>query len=233
MRAVKGLLKRTLSALGYEVHRKQVTSAAGMSVCIDKERSATEYDKVWSADGRLGSYLNEEREALYRRILDFVVERGFAKDINSLADVGCGSGHFTKLLADRFVDQRIVGFDFSAEALRIARSVCPRAIFFQQDIYAPIDDQFDALFCIEVLEHLSYPGKALDRLLAAASNVILSIPNGRLDTFGGHINYWSLESWRVFLEHFRHSVDYELTYACNGHNIITHIKRRVTPSCGL
>jgi hypothetical protein len=29
---------------------------------------------------------------------------------------------------------------------------------------------------------------------------LVTVPNGRLDTFDGHINFWSPESWEVFLK---------------------------------
>src|SRR5262249_22983755 len=60
----------------------------------------------------------------------------------------------------------------------------------------------DVVFCIEVLEHLTHPDKALRRLLTMLNTrgvAILTVPNGRLDTFEGHINFWSPESWEVFI----------------------------------
>ena len=29
---------------------------------------------------------------------------------------------------------------------------------------------------------------------------MITVPNGRIDTFEGHINFWSPESWKVFIE---------------------------------
>ena len=38
--------------------------------------------------------------------------------------------------------------------------------------------------------------------------LILTVPNGKIDTFMGHINFWSPESWAIFLK--EHSSDCEI-----------------------
>ncbi len=56
---------------------------------------------------------------------------------------------------------------------------------------------------MDVLEHLLYPDRALRHLMdmvAPEGTLMLAVPNGRYDHFAGHINFWSPESWRVFLE---------------------------------
>lgn len=59
------------------------------------------------------------------------------------------------------------------------------------------------LFCTEVLEHLLFPDKALKNILKMIANngtLLVTVPNGRTDTYKGHINFWSPESWKVFIE---------------------------------
>jgi 2-polyprenyl-3-methyl-5-hydroxy-6-metoxy-1,4-benzoquinol methylase len=224
---VKSILKRVLTELGFEIRRIQISPTKAATNWIERERRPADFDEIWTAPGRLDVYLNEDRKELYNRVLDFVIENGLQHNVKSIADVGCGAGYFTKLLSDRFGFQNVVGFDFSNEALTIARRLCSGGDFHEHDIYEPLNGKFELLFCIEVLEHLSYPGKALDNLLHSAAIVVLSIPNGRLDTFGGHINYWSLESWLVFLERYQSTCHYRAEYVCNRRNIVTWIKRRV------
>jgi 2-polyprenyl-3-methyl-5-hydroxy-6-metoxy-1,4-benzoquinol methylase len=226
MPIVKSILKHVLSELGFEIRRTQISVTRAATNWIEKERSAAEFDEIWSAPGRPESYLNEDRKELYNRVLDFVVDNGLQHNVKSIADVGCGAGYLTRLLLNRFAFQNAVGFDFSNQALTIARRLCPEGNFHEHDIYAPLNDKFELLFCIEVLEHLLYPGKAFDNLLDSAAIVVMSIPNGRLDTFGGHINYWSLESWLVFLERYQSTHHYRAEYVCNQRNIVTWIKRR-------
>jgi hypothetical protein len=59
---------------------------------------------------------------------------------------------------------------------------------------------FDTVFCCETLEHLLIPSKALKNLLNATNfKCVLTVPDGRTDTYPGHINFWSEESWGSFL----------------------------------
>lgn len=113
----------------------------------------------------------------------------------------------------------LFGFDHSLAALEIARRLLLQAEFRMMDIYAPMpDERFDIIFCIEVLEHLLYPDRALRNLtqLAPGGMLILAVPNGRYDHFAGHINFWSPESWRVFLETTCPSWEIETGLTGNG-----------------
>ena len=69
------------------------------------------------------------------------------------------------------------------------------------------------IFCIEVLEHLLHPDIALRNIvnmLSGSGVALITVPNGRIDTFDGHINFWSPESWEVFLKQI-----------CSGYTIKT------------
>ena len=66
-----------------------------------------------------------------------------------------------------------------------------------------LDYKFDIVFCTEVLEHLLYPHIALQNIIHLSQDsgvIMITVPNGRIDTFEGHINFWSPESWKVFIE---------------------------------
>ena len=221
----KAFVKWFFSHLGFEI-RRGTNNPPKPQISIEGERSAAEYDRVWAEPGRLDAYLTDKRKELYHEILKLVEKAGFAQNVQTIADIGCGSGYFTRLLAERYQPNRIVGFDFSEEALKLARSVYPAAEFRQHDVYTPINEEFDLLFCTEVLEHLDYPEKALDNLCAAASKIVLTVPNGRIDTFGGHINYWSLPSWNVFLERYQQIVDFQTRLICDDKNIATWMMRK-------
>ncbi|MCK4934746.1 MAG: methyltransferase domain-containing protein [Simkaniaceae bacterium] len=61
----------------------------------------------------------------------------------------------------------------------------------------------DVIFCTEVLEHLQHPESAITHLLTLkkdAGVLILTVPNGRIDSSAQHINFWSPESWKIFLQ---------------------------------
>jgi 2-polyprenyl-3-methyl-5-hydroxy-6-metoxy-1,4-benzoquinol methylase len=67
----------------------------------------------------------------------------------------------------------------------------------------PWHEKYDFVLCTEVLEHLLHPEIALNNImnmLEENGKALITVPNGRTDTFGGHINFWSPESWNVFIK---------------------------------
>lgn len=60
----------------------------------------------------------------------------------------------------------------------------------------------DIVLCTEVLEHLMHPERALDNLMSLRPSraIALTVPQGRADTAGQHINFWSPESWQAFID---------------------------------
>ncbi len=126
-------------------------------------------------------------------------------DLNnkSIADVGCGNGNLLVNINNTFKPAKIHGYDFAQSALAQAKSKIPTGEFGEHDIYLPLPQQFDMIFCTEVLEHLLHPEVALKNLVAGVKqggNVFITVPNGRTDTYKGHINFWSVESWKMFIE---------------------------------
>jgi 2-polyprenyl-3-methyl-5-hydroxy-6-metoxy-1,4-benzoquinol methylase len=70
------------------------------------------------------------------------------------------------------------------------------------DIYDSLNNPYDIIICTEVLEHLEYPEESLKNMLLSLNNggkLIISVPDGRKDTFFGHINFWSPESFKIFV----------------------------------
>jgi ubiquinone/menaquinone biosynthesis C-methylase UbiE len=66
----------------------------------------------------------------------------------AILEVGCGTGHFAELLNDQG-HRDYLGFDFSAEAIRIASARVPRARFQQADaLTTPLSDRpYDTVIC--------------------------------------------------------------------------------------
>jgi SAM-dependent methyltransferase len=85
--------------------------------------------------------------------------------VHSLADIGCGRGDFTAELARRFVElERLVGLDFSPEALRLGQSSAtdPRVTFARADVRAlPLPDRaVDVAIFINALHHVAAEDQA-------------------------------------------------------------------------
>jgi SAM-dependent methyltransferase len=93
-------------------------------------------------------------------------------------DVGCGTGHFTRHVAARLPDSRVVGVDMDAERLAFARTRCgePNVRFEQGDLSRlPFDDEgFDLVFSRFVLVHVADPTRAMREMARVAR------PGGRV-----------------------------------------------------
>ncbi|HPC73222.1 MAG TPA: methyltransferase domain-containing protein [Syntrophales bacterium] len=77
---------------------------------------------------------------------------------DELLELGCGTGRYTRVLADRV--RRIVGVDFSAAAIEKALSESTRPNMELRkadirDLRIFLDRSFDKIVAIDVLEHLS------------------------------------------------------------------------------
>jgi len=161
----------------------------------------------------LKSYIEPGRISFYNELIDVIKKSNVLENINSIIDIGCGTGHLLSGIQKQFPSIKLTGSDFSEQALEIAKKTIPNAVFLPCDIYNIPENllgNYDAVICTEVLEHLLYPEKALNNIKSLLKDgkgiIIISVPNGRIDTYEGHINFWSPESWKVFIENnFKHA----------------------------
>ena len=97
-----------------------------------------------------------------------------------LLDVGCGEGFTIERLIRVNDHLRIQGLDHHLPALVEATETNPGIIFFLGDITClPFaSDSFEAVLCLEVLEHLADPVPALEELGRVTSKYcLISVPN--------------------------------------------------------
>ncbi|WP_062204150.1 trans-aconitate 2-methyltransferase [Aureimonas sp. AU12] len=96
----------------------------------------------------------EERTRPARDLLrrcEFPLDRPF--EMLRIADLGCGPGNSTALLAERFPGAAITGFDTSEAMLEAARARLPQCRFALGDIAAfEPDDPFDLVFSNAALQ---------------------------------------------------------------------------------
>ncbi|MGH3253177.1 MAG: class I SAM-dependent methyltransferase [Trebonia sp.] len=100
----------------------------------------------------------------------------------SIVDIGCGDGAATVLAARANPGHRIVGIDWSADALRHARS---RGLTLVRAEVGPTglpiaSGRADVVIMSELIEHLVDPDSALEearRLLKPGGTLLLSTPN--------------------------------------------------------
>jgi trans-aconitate 2-methyltransferase len=114
---------------------------------------------VWNPE----TYLQFEKErTLPCRDLAFRIELDAPTRI---ADLGCGPGNSTAVLAGRWPKAGIVGIDNSPEMLKIARSSQVRAEWLETDIlrWTP-EEQFDLIFSNAALQWVPNHEKEIPRL---------------------------------------------------------------------
>lgn len=127
---------------------------------------------------------------------------GIALDGRTVADAGVGLGIALKELLRGSEPKEVIGFDFSSKALETASELLPHARFEHRGIYDEPTEQFDVVISTEVLEHLERPDEALRslaRMLRPRGVLVLTVPDGRIDFSEKHVNFWSPESWGLFL----------------------------------
>ena len=100
----------------------------------------------------------------------------------TVLDIGCGDGTAAATAAPLLAGHRVVGVDWSQDALRRARTRIPYAVRGElTDGGLPLRaESADAVLFSEVIEHLVDPDAALDeihRVLRPGGHLMLSTPN--------------------------------------------------------
>lgn len=173
------------------------------------------YNQFYSDGDTLEAYFNDNRLGFYKSVLDLILEKKINLNGKTIADFGCGSGHLLELISSVFNAESSTGFDFSEAGIEYAKKTFKNHLFFVKDIYENVTlNTYDFIMCTEVLEHLEYPDKALWNMLNSLKDkgvLLITVPNGRIDTIEEHINFWSPESWKVFVESIQNS-KYKFTF---------------------
>jgi methionine biosynthesis protein MetW len=179
----------------------------------------TYYETYWSPGGfSPGSNLSP----MLRQLFEAHVAPGAA-----CLDVGCGDGQ-TAGVWFRDHGRSYIGVDVSANAVASARAIGLEAHVIEAAASLPFGDaEFDAVVCIEVLEHLFAPAAAVAemlRVLKPRGVLLATVPNvaywrrrlelavlGRFDPFGDglsveqpwrdpHIRFFSVGTLRRMLD---------------------------------
>jgi len=124
-----------------------------------------------------------------------------------VADVGCGPGTTLSWLSHV---PRIVGIDRAALCLELARERAPTAELVQGNAeHLPLKaEQFDLVLCLDILEHLEHPDKAvkeLHRILKPGGMLICTVPAWQFlwsehDVALGHHRRYRKKAFKNMLE---------------------------------
>ncbi len=100
-----------------------------------------------------------------------------------ILDIGSNGGVLTSRLAGLFPQAQVVGIDVYEEAVKHAQSRHPAIAFRVADAQKlPFKEkEFDLIFCLETLEHIVLPAKALSemkRCLKDSGRIVISMDSG-------------------------------------------------------
>lgn len=185
-------------------------------------------DKIYASQDYKNIIFSKEHQLFFHQIMDLIDKKGIQINDKVVADFGCGIGNLIFHLNKTHQPISSYGFDFSSEAIELAKKRVPYGHFQVHDIYTEPEMKFDVIFCTETLEHLLYPDIALKNLQTSLNEkgfLLITVPDGRKDTFAGHINFWSLESWTFFIEKNCLNNKFETGFI-NKNNLFAVIKKQ-------
>ena len=114
----------------------------------------------------------------YFPIWTVIADRLRSSGCKSVLDIGCGSGQFAALLADRNFPNYL-GIDFSPGMVGQARRVCPAYEFRVADIRkdkALEEHPYDCVVSLEFLEHVEDELSVVERI-KPGTLVLATVPN--------------------------------------------------------
>lgn len=128
-----------------------------------------------------------------------------------LLEVGCGAGESSREINGMLKGQYLEVSELDGRLVNKLLESAPPYRISQESVYAlqRIDNEFDVIFLLQVLEHISEVGRALQEIFRVAKRlIVISVPNEPLWrilnilrgkywlAFGntpGHINHWTVQ----------------------------------------
>jgi len=161
------------------------------------------------------------------------------------AEVGCGNGRFlfplAKILDASIEEFKLTGFDIAANAIEWGKQEAERIgdsrISFTLGSPGTSDGQFDVLFLMDVVEHVTDPYGFLFSLRGVAPVIVLHIPieqslahsvlskpRESYRTYH-HVHFFSMETLKILLEETGYDVEY-IQFTAASEEIL-HTKREL------
>lgn len=111
---------------------------------------------------------------IYERYLNFIKEH----DVNTILDVGCGSGYITNIIAFHFPNIKIVALDFSdtiQHGIKIAKSIGIRNVTWIQQNFLEYESKttFDVVLSNGSIHHMPDFDHAVAKVKSLSHNYIM------------------------------------------------------------
>ena len=131
-------------------------------------------------------------------ILDWLTTNINLKDQGKLLEIGCGNGSFLRMFSKHY-DWALTGTEFDDRNRQQIESI-KNSTFYTGD-FTEINEQFDLLVCIHVLEHIYDPREFLincSKKLTKAGKILIEVPDidsSPFDIFiADHCSHFSINS---------------------------------------
>ncbi len=179
----------------------------------NSENSITQFTDKYTKSGNIGDFLVTN---FFKTIKSIAPH-----DISNVLEVGCGAGYSIQHLQKFFGPTATYSAcDIDPELVILTKQKNPRVECATASIYELpyADHSFDIIVCLEVLEHLEYPEKALAELARVSKHYviastprepiwrILNMTRGKYwSNFGntpGHVNHWSSQGLKKLVGNY-------------------------------
>ncbi len=166
---------------------------------------------------RKHTHRNPIQRFLINRFFKTLIKEAKTLHPKTILDVGCGEGFTLNRLRKSNIGKDLIGVDTLKTAIELGKKQFPNLDLREGSAYKlPFkDNSFDMVLCLEVLEHLDNPAKALSEIARVSKKyAIISVPKEpwfrisnflrgkNLKRWGNdieHINHWSARSFKKFV----------------------------------
>lgn len=130
-----------------------------------------------------------------------------AGTVRTVADIGCGVGNKTAMMARHFQKAQVIGYDFSEEGIAAAKAFhkVKNVDFATADITeAKHHQKFDLITAFDVLEHIDdWKGLTKQLIKNNSRYMLISSPVGRMRPYEvhiGHVRNFKKDEIEAFME---------------------------------
>lgn len=138
----------------------------------------------------------------------------YLEEADTVLDIGCNDGTFTKVVFDKTKPKSLIGIDVLPKSIsyakrRFARSKRMRFLVADAHSIPYKNENFNAVVCLEALEHMENPVKVLSemhRVLKKNGYALILVPSENfLFCFGWF--FWELGPGRIWRGTHTHTID--------------------------